>query len=112
MPAPRLSIRLFLVLCLLMGAIGVPWGWKQYQAYRTAEKEKVEIKNLRKNLAAAYAEQPPKMNGFILRPPPNPPPRDVAYEEWDSRVKEMEDRLEQLTGKRPTRPARPMIDVF
>ena len=38
MPRPRLSIRTFLVVCLLLGDVAVPVGCRQYQKWKAANK--------------------------------------------------------------------------
>ena len=111
MPRPRLSIRTFLVLCLLLGAVAIPVGWRSYQKWKAAEIERLE-----KELAEAWQEEPsdflrvqttspfPGTTSWVYLPgsPPNP-----AHVKWKQRIKTMEDRLEKLTGVRPEPPARP-----
>ena len=96
---PRFSIRVFLVLCLLLGAVGVPWGWRQYQARRAAE-----VQRLEKELADEYAKQPFDVSSSAYGGGAyGPPPSNAPWEKWVQRVEQLEDRLEKLTGVRPVR---------
>ena len=60
----KLPLRYFLIACLLLGAIGVPLGWRVYQArqLRLAAEKAAEIESLEKELAEVSANVPPNVD--------------------------------------------------
>ena len=99
----RLPLRYFLLLTLLLGAVGVPWAWNTYQAHLESRKRVAEIDQLKSQLKKEYKNMPTQ---FGSRPLLNTrgQPLISTYFEWELRVDKLEDRLEQLTGERPQRP--------
>jgi len=84
----RRSLRLFLVVSLLVGAVGLPLAWRSYLKWKTAE-----VKRLKEELARLWEDE----SHFEHYD-------DGSLTDWFSRVNGVEDRLERLTGKRPERP--------
>ena len=99
MKKPRFSIRAFLLLCLLLGAVGVPWAWRTYQARRAAEIERLE-----KELSELLVNQPTLFPYIDYGRDDRDDPVYLEYLERARRVEQIEDRLEKLTGKRPEPP--------
>jgi len=115
MKKPRIGIRNFLLLCLLLGAVGVPWAWRTYQeARRAAEVERLEavkaakITELKKELVEMI--DPQSSNYRIEAIDPDPKPVDVAVwraartRAFVARMNSIANRLGQLTGVRPRLP--------
>lgn len=65
----RLPLRYFLLACLLLGAVGVPWGWRVWESRRAAEIERLE-----KELGELLSDHPPGPNEVYVFPAGEPKP--------------------------------------
>lgn len=86
----RIKLRYFLLACFLIGAVGLPLGWKWYQAKRDKEIERLE-----KELAELWPSAFPNDESFPM----------ADRIEWDDlvaivrREAQIRARLEKLTGR-------------
>lgn len=90
----KLPLRYFLIACLLLGAIGVPWGWKVWQK-GIANKRNAEIEKLWAELAAAREIEDPEKG--LGKPHWFPKPSNAVLK----KIAKIADKLEALIGMRP-----------
>ena len=104
----KLSLRTFLVLALLLGAFGVPWGWQAYQAWRAEEIQRLQrelaelrdrqIERVFQDVAAALSSSSQPSDNQLV---------SSQAAQIEERIADVEDRLMRLTGV-PTTRAEPM----
>lgn len=98
----KLPLKYFLLACLLLGAIGIPWAWRAYQARRAAEIQRFEkeLRLLRENEPVGrFSDQYRFSSGPVYVAPDS-----NERKQWQQQVADLESRLEQLTGVRPVPP--------
>ena len=105
MKKPTLSIGTFLVLCVLVGAVGVPSAWRMGQSRHEAMVEELE-KELRSVRADLWESIEDDADIHLARAGAffGLPPASAKTSRLEARAEKIEDRLEELTGTRPNRP--------
>lgn len=116
----KLSLRYFILACIILGAIGVPWAWRIYVVWpekqRRARRAQLR-KELEESLAKARADVRTEGLAAQSRLSQKYAKGSALFEfTWilsridrdetpsERRVRELEDQLEKLTGVRPRDP--------
>ena len=94
----KLPLRYFLIISILLGAVAIPVGWRAYQKWKD-QRLQAEVERLEEELTEAMMLL--KAGDFLT--PSQEPLVSPAQQRLESRVTEIEDRLEKLTGVRPER---------
>lgn len=94
----KLSLRYFLLLSLVLGAIVLPLAWKGYAKWR--EKEIARLEKELSSLRAKYIDSFVRdaLQGADMRGPVPTPAKSAATFELEGEIERVANRLEKLTG--------------
>ena len=92
----KLSLKYFLIACLLLGAVGVPWGWRKWQHSKSIKQARLrgQITFYRWAWQDAWDYEHYARTAYF----------GDGLPQWQSRVDFIAEHLEKLTGERPKKP--------